>query len=844
MFKSSPLMCTLILLLALVEFVPARERQAVRIMPLGDSITWDITFGDTRPDGLRTGYRQPLWLALQAEGFDVDFVGSLVAGQDAVPAFDPDNEGHPGWTDAQIAANIYNWLTLNPADVILLHIGTNGLDSSPSDVANILNEVDRFEADHDLTITVFVARIIQRVPYSSTTTQFNDNVETMVAQRVLNQGDRLVSVDMEDGAGLIYEIDTSAQVGDMYDYLHPNSKGYAKMAAEWFSHLQPFLRAGNCPAHTIHHWRLDETAGALYDDDVAGADATCSICPTPGAGIIGGAQEFAAGNQVTVAADASFDWAPSGSFSVELWCRPNATAAAGLLGRQGNGAFTAWSLGISPAGKAALHLEDSGNSLDLEAGTALAAGAWQQIAATRDGVSGMTRLFVNGVQADFGSAAFSQGFASTADVTLGFLALEPGSHFLGRLDEIAVCDSVLTPAEIAAHYSAGLGGLGSCDGTPAGATINTLPVTTGHVGDAYSYDVNAGGNPSPRYRLQSAVGGMTIDSVSGLITWTPIGAGSFNTSVIAANYFGADTQSFAITVTHSPSCPPQLLHYWTLDESSGANYTDQIGSTAATCSNCPEAVPGIVNVAKQFDRINDAVSVDNDGSLSWGAAESYTFEFWMNKGTGCAGTAQANNEVVIGRAGAGWWIGIMCEAGGNVGRLRCYFQGTDIYSTMSLTDGEWHHIVFVRDNTAGAWRLYIDGVLNRNVSGSGLNLTASDVLTLGWFNGPDPGKYRFGGVLDEVAIYDAALPALVIEQHYNLGMGATYCFTCGDIDANGSVTISDAVYLINFIFAGGAPPLSSTAADVDCSGFVTISDAVYLITYIFAGGAGPCAACP
>src|SRR5690606_22987121 len=112
-----------------------------------------------------------------------------------------------------------------------------------------------------------------------------------------------------------------------------------------------------------------------------------------------------------------------------------------------------------------------------------------------------------------------------------------------------------------------------------------------------------------------------------------------------------------------------------------------------TCSSCPEAVPGIVNVAKEFDRVNDAVSVSNDGTFGWGASESYSFEFWMNKSTGCAGTAQANNEVIIGRSGAGWWIGIMCEAGGNVGRLRCYFQGTDIYCTMSLTDGDWHHVV-------------------------------------------------------------------------------------------------------------------------------------------------------
>ncbi len=69
-------------------------------------------------------------------------------------------------------------------------------------------------------------------------------------------------------------------------------------------------------------------------------------------------------------------------------------------------------------------------------------------------------------------------------------------------------------------------------------------------------------------------------------------------------------------------------------------------------------------------------------------------------------------------------------------------------------------------------------------------------------------------------------------------------YVCGDADGSGIVTISDAVLLINHIFAGGAAPVPLAASDADCSGMVTISDAVYLINYIFSGGAAPCAACP
>lgn len=69
-------------------------------------------------------------------------------------------------------------------------------------------------------------------------------------------------------------------------------------------------------------------------------------------------------------------------------------------------------------------------------------------------------------------------------------------------------------------------------------------------------------------------------------------------------------------------------------------------------------------------------------------------------------------------------------------------------------------------------------------------------------------------------------------------------FVCGDADGSGVVSISDAVYLINYIFSGGPAPNPLEAGDVDCSGTVTISDAVYLINYIFASGAAPCANCP
>jgi hypothetical protein len=68
-------------------------------------------------------------------------------------------------------------------------------------------------------------------------------------------------------------------------------------------------------------------------------------------------------------------------------------------------------------------------------------------------------------------------------------------------------------------------------------------------------------------------------------------------------------------------------------------------------------------------------------------------------------------------------------------------------------------------------------------------------------------------------------------------------FLCGDADGTGQVTISDVVFVINYVFAGGLAPDPLLAGDADCNGLVNISDAVSLINFIFSGGASPCSQC-
>jgi hypothetical protein len=72
-----------------------------------------------------------------------------------------------------------------------------------------------------------------------------------------------------------------------------------------------------------------------------------------------------------------------------------------------------------------------------------------------------------------------------------------------------------------------------------------------------------------------------------------------------------------------------------------------------------------------------------------------------------------------------------------------------------------------------------------------------------------------------------------------LGFKAAPKFVAGDADGSGTISIADAIVIINYVFGGGTPPKPLAAGDADCSGSLTIGDAVFIINYIFAGGPAP-----
>lgn len=70
-------------------------------------------------------------------------------------------------------------------------------------------------------------------------------------------------------------------------------------------------------------------------------------------------------------------------------------------------------------------------------------------------------------------------------------------------------------------------------------------------------------------------------------------------------------------------------------------------------------------------------------------------------------------------------------------------------------------------------------------------------------------------------------------------------FMRGDVDGNGSISIADTIRILNELFDAGAPEQECQAAfDTNADEAIDLSDGVFLLTYLFNGGAAPSAPFP
>ncbi|MEZ5360174.1 MAG: M28 family peptidase [Candidatus Zixiibacteriota bacterium] len=119
------------------------------------------------------------------------------------------------------------------------------------------------------------------------------------------------------------------------------------------------------------------------------------------------------------------------------------------------------------------------------------------------------------------------------------------------------------------------------------------------------------------------------------------------------------------------------------------------------------------------------------------------------------------------------------------------------------------------------------GVIVGSFDGTGLSFSTDGLLS-----GTPEAEFDMSFTIratDNIGAYD--------ERGYSLISEIEYVF--GDANGDGTVNVGDAVFLIQYIFRGGAAPDPEEAGDANCDGSLNVGDAVYIIQYIFAGGPEP-----
>ena len=313
------------------------------------------------------------------------------------------------------------------------------------------------------------------------------------------------------------------------------------------------------------------------------------------------------------------------------------------------------------------------------------------------------------------------------------------------------------------------------------------------------------------------------------------GTGTYYWKVLAYDqqqYERWSTQIWDFTVAPQSG----LLGYWKLDEGAGevANDSSVFKNNGALLNGASWVSGGVPpDKAIGLDGVDDYVEIEDAPSLR--ASSAITVASWVKMDDAGGGHPQTICAKWY-EPDHGWvpayWLGFDSD------NARPYFQifsggstyGPAAVSDTSISVGKWAHIVGTYDGTE--LKIFLNGRLVGDSLFTGDINTCIAPLVFGTSLYCCPNQYLKGSI-DLVKIYGRALSSQEIESEFEQGLYR------GDASGDGTIDISDAVYLIAYIFSGGLAPDPLASGDANCDGSVDISDAVYLIAYIFGGGPAP-----
>lgn len=209
------------------------------------------------------------------------------------------------------------------------------------------------------------------------------------------------------------------------------------------------------------------------------------------------------------------------------------------------------------------------------------------------------------------------------------------------------------------------------------------------------------------------------------------------------------------------------LAYYRLDEASGTIADDISGNMRQGTINggVTLGVAGLLHsgsdTAMTFNGTSGYISLPT-ALIPTGSGHAWSLECWVRMASLPSG--QWNAMVAMGNRATGAEGILYANNTSSVFKFDLSLFGTDVFSSTTFTNNTTYHVVGTYDGTQA--RLYVNGSLTGGPTTVSVSL-ATTFASIG-ADGSSPIEF-FPGTLDEVAIYNYALSAAQVSNHYTVG---------------------------------------------------------------------------
>jgi prepilin-type N-terminal cleavage/methylation domain-containing protein len=191
-----------------------------------------------------------------------------------------------------------------------------------------------------------------------------------------------------------------------------------------------------------------------------------------------------------------------------------------------------------------------------------------------------------------------------------------------------------------------------------------------------------------------------------------------------------------------------------MDVDNACSFTGTLKCPQLVTSGCPSGN------CLSFDGVNDYVDCGSGTTLD--ITTAITISAWIKT------TNSSTVQMMVERAPSPY------SSGYNILSSNGQFQGriypSSISSTAVLSNGVWHYIVMTDQNITNGWNLYFDGINVVQQNGVAV-LTSASSLYIGMRVGS---TLPFTGSIDDVRVYNQAIPTSEIQQNYFIGINKLF----------------------------------------------------------------------